>query len=259
VFVVQALEFHLQGVPQYSYAYQFFLFPYAVVAASVVNVATPSLARAHALGNSAEVGQRFGRAGRQVLSLVLPAAVGYLVLAKPAITLVLQHGNFGPGAVDQTAATLALFALGLPGFCVFFLAIRTFQAMRDTRTAFYCYLLENGTNIALAFVFYRPLGIKGLALSYSIAYTLAAIAAVVVLHRRLGTIGGRAILSSSLRSVVLSVVMAVTIAFVAAVIGSGTGLFGWVRLLVTVAAGGIAYLGGAGIAASRRGWQTSRR
>ena len=46
VFVVQALEFHLQGVPQYSYAYQFFQLPFGIIAVSVMSAVAPDLARA---------------------------------------------------------------------------------------------------------------------------------------------------------------------------------------------------------------------
>ncbi|HVB07239.1 MAG TPA: murein biosynthesis integral membrane protein MurJ [Acidimicrobiales bacterium] len=259
VFVVQALEYHLNKVADYSYAYQFFLFPYAVVAVSIVNVATPALARAHAAGDRVALGRTFGSAGRQVLALILPAAIGYLVLAKPLIALVLDHGRFVAADAVQTASTLALFALGLPAFCIWVLAIRTFQAMQDTRTAFWCYVLENGANIALAFAFYRPLGVKGLALAYALAYTVGAGVALAVLRRRLGTIGGRATALSCLRAVVLSLLMALAVAFTSAVLGSGSGLLGWLRLLVSVTVGGLVYLGGAGVAASMAGWQTSRR
>jgi hypothetical protein len=184
VFVILALEFHTGpgGVSAYTYAYTFFQLPFGVVAVSVVNVATPQLARAHTLGRPRELGARFGTAARQVLALVLPAAVGYLVLARPIISLVIDHGAEvaqGGAPARTTAATLAMFALGLPAFCLYLLAIRAFQAMQDTRTAFILYVLENATNILVALILYRTyLGVRGLALSYSIAYSVAALAAL---------------------------------------------------------------------------------
>jgi putative peptidoglycan lipid II flippase len=261
VFVVLALEYHLGGgsVSAYTYAYQFFVFPFAVVAVSVINVASPDLARAWAAGELRTMSERFATATRQTLALILPATIGYLLLARPAMVLLIQHGAETHQDAELTASVLALFALGLPGFSVFLLATRAFQAMQDTRTAFVCYALENGTNVLLAFVLYGPLGVRGLALSYSIAYTLAAIVALAVLRERLGRIGGRALLSSSLRSIALSLVMAFAVAFVSALLGSGTGLTGWVKLILTVAAGGAVYIGGAGAAGSFMAWQNSRR
>jgi len=261
LFVVLALEFHVGtgAVSAYTYAYAFFQFPFAVVATSIINVASPDLARLRTARRWRELGLRFGAALRQVLALILPATVGYLILARQAVELLLQHGAEGASAAHLTASVLALFALGLPGFCVFFLATRAFQAMQDTRTAFVLYVLENGLNILVAVLLYRPLGVRGLALSYSVAYTVAAFAALSVLRERLGTIGGRPLWSSSARSLVLSLVMAFAVALVAAAIGTGYGIGGWIRLLLAVAAGAAVYLGSAGVAATLQGWQTSRR
>ncbi len=261
VFVVLALQFRLGvgNVTAYTYAYTFFQLPFGVVAVSVINVASPGLARAHALGRLEVMGRRFGSAIRQTLALVLPATVGYLVLARPVVSLVLQHGAESEQAAHTTASVLALFALGLPGFCVYFVAIRAFQAMQDTRTAFVLYALENGVNVLLAFLLYHPLGVRGLALAYSAAYSLGALVALAILRERLGTIGGRALVTSSARSLLLSVAMAFIIAFLSALFGSGSGVGGWARLIGEVLVGGLVYLGGAGLAGSLASWQTSRR
>jgi len=152
-----------------------------------------------------------------------------------------------------------MFSLGLPAFCVFLLATRAFQAMQDTRTAFVLYVLENGTNILLAILLYHPLGVRGLALAYSVAYTVGALVALLVLRERLGTIGGRSLLTSSFRSVALSLVMAFVVALITALVGTGPGLTGWARLLLAAIAGAVVYLGGAGVASTITSWQTSRR
>ncbi len=47
--------------------------------------------------------------------------------------------------------------------------------MQDTKTAFRLYLVENVINVVLAIALVGPLGVRGLALSVSVAYTAAAI------------------------------------------------------------------------------------
>ncbi|MCU1490937.1 MAG: integral rane protein MviN [Acidimicrobiaceae bacterium] len=264
VFVVLALEVHLSrrvpgSVSAYTYAYQFFQFPFGVIAVSVINVASPDLARAWARGDLVGLGRRFGSATRQTLALVLPCTVGYLLLARPVVTLLLQHRAETASSAQLTASVLVMFALGLPGFCVFLLVTRALQAMQDARTAFVLYVFQNGTNLLLAALLYRPLAIRGLALSYSASYTLAALVALAVLRERVGTIGGRALLTATVRSTLLSLLMAFVVALVSAVVGSGTGIAGWAALLASVLAGVAVYLGGAGVAATVTGWQTSRR
>jgi putative peptidoglycan lipid II flippase len=149
--------------------------------------------------------------------------------------------------------------LGLPGFCIYLLTILAFQAMRDTRTPFFLYLLENGLNILLAFAFRSTLGAKGLALSLAIAYTVAAIAALAVLRNRIGSLGGFTVGRYVLRTVVCSLVMAFVVALVLAGVGSGQGIGLLVRVFVGVSSGIIAYALAAGLAGTFADWQTLKR
>lgn len=258
VFLILALAYrsagpHGSGVSAYIYAYTFFQFPFGVAAASIVNVATPDLARAWAARDLALVGQRFGVAVRQVLAVILPATVGYLVLARPAVTLFISHGAESASEAQTTASILVMFAIGLPAFCVFFLAVRTFQAMQDTRAAFLCYSVENGVNIVVALAIYKRLGVEGLALSYSVAYGIGVVVALIVLRARLGTIGGRSLAEAATRATALSLLMALVVAAVAAATGTATGIVGWVKLLFAVGAGLAVYFVGAGVAGTLAG------
>jgi peptidoglycan biosynthesis protein MviN/MurJ (putative lipid II flippase) len=131
--------------------------------------------------------------------------------------------------------------------------------MRDTRTVFWLYALENGLNIGLAFALYGRYGIQGIAVSYSIAYFVAAIVALVILRSHLGTIGGRSLLLSSFRALVMALVMAVVIAFVITLTGTSGGLIGWIKLAIAVVVGAVTYLGGAGLAGTIRAKGTPPR
>ncbi len=51
---------------------------------------------------------------RIVMLLILPAAVGLLVLASPLIALVFEHGAFEPYDTVRTAQALRLYLIGLP-------------------------------------------------------------------------------------------------------------------------------------------------
>ena len=50
--------------------------------------------------------------------------------------------------------------------------------MQRTKVAFYLYLVENGINVALAVALVHPLGVRGLALSLSVAYSVGALLGV---------------------------------------------------------------------------------
>lgn len=269
-FVVLALAVHLghASVTDYTYAFQFFQLPYGMIAVSVMSAVTPELARRFALGDSGELARQFGIGLRRMLAGVLPATVGYLLLAGPLVALLLQHGAFSSADARLTGRVLALFAIGLPGYCTYLLCIRGFQAMRDTRTAFFLYLLENGLNVLLAFVLTGAIRTEGLSLSLAIAYSVAAVVALLVLRRRMGGLGGRHVVGRYvIRSLTLSLVMGAAVALVTAAVGSDTGIGLLVRVLAGVVTGVIVYGAGAtlaaggtgfraGLAASDRGWQT---
>ena len=205
--------------------------------------------------------EQFGLGLRRTLAGVIPAAVGYLLLARPAISLI----SLGAGSTHHssgahlTATMLELLALGLPGFCVYLLAILAFQSMRDTRTPFFLYLLENGLNIALALGLRSTLGGRGLALSLAIAYSVSAVVALIVLRARVGGLGGFTVATYAARTVTCSLVMAFVVALVLAGVGSDQGPGLLERVVAAVVAGVASYALAAGLAGSLVDWQTSKR
>ena len=148
---------------------------------------------------------------------------------------------------------LELLALGLPSFSTYLLAILAFQSMRDTRTPFLLYLLENGLNIVLAFAFRSPLGGRGLALFLAVAYSVSAIAALAVLRVRVGGLGGRVVVRYVLRTVICSLIMAFVVALVLAGVGSDQGVGLLERVVAGVVAGVASYSLAVGLAGSLAG------
>jgi putative peptidoglycan lipid II flippase len=263
VFVVSAIAVNIGAatLTAYTYASIFFQLPFGIVAVSVMTTMAPVMASRFTKGDNAGFAEQFGLGLRRTMAGVIPAVVGYLLLAQPAISLIsLGAGSIHhSGGAHLTATMLELLALGLPGFCVYLLAILAFQAMRDTRTPFFLYLLENGLNILLAFAFRSTLGGKGLALSFAIAYTVAAVAALIVLRTRIGSLGGRSVGRYVARTVICSVAMAFVVALVIAGVGSNQGVGLLIRLCSAVIAGVVAYALAAGLAGTLAGWHNSNR
>jgi putative peptidoglycan lipid II flippase len=75
--------------------------------------------------------------GLRMLAVILtPAAFGYVVLAHPVVSILLERGQFGAADASRTGTTLLWFALGLPGFSLYLFAQRAFFARHDTKTPF---------------------------------------------------------------------------------------------------------------------------
>ena len=102
-------------------------------------------------------------------------------------------GTAPPGSTSTagTGPALALLAVGLPGFCTFLFVVRVLQSMQRTRIAFWLYVIENGINIVLAIVLVHSLGVRGLAISLSVAYSVAAVLGLLVLRSWLGRLGAK--------------------------------------------------------------------
>jgi len=244
LFVVILLAGSVAGpdpVSSYTYAYAFFQLPYGVIAVTVMSVVTPDLAEKWSTGQRAPFLHRMTGGLRAVLALIIPSAVGMLLLAKPAVALLLGHGHSSPASTATTGAALAMFSLGLPGFCTYLYLVRVLQSMQRTKVAFYLYLVENALNIALAVVLVHPLGVRGLALSLSIAYTVAAVLALAVFRQWFGRLAERETWAPLWRVVAATVPMAVVVLVVSNLSGSTsvTGLLA--RVVGAVVAGALTF------------------
>jgi putative peptidoglycan lipid II flippase len=246
------------GVSAWTYAYMFFQLPYGIVAVSVMTAVTPSLSARWARHDVAAFRHRMTYGLRATLAIIIPSAVGMVLLARPLIDLVLDHGAETSGQAATTAATLALFALGLPGFCTYLFMVRVLQSMQDTRTAFRLYLVENGINIVVGLALVGTLGVRGLALSLSIAYSVTALVALAVIRRRVGGLGGADLATPVKRILAATCVMAVTTVLALSVSGATTGVALLGRVVLAVVVGAVTYIVAAGVLGTRLAHRSER-
>lgn len=248
LFAVYALATDKGGdLSAYQAAFRFFQLPHAVLTVSIMSALQPELAAQWHAGATAEFRQRLAAGLRLTGGLLLPAAAGYALLAGPVITLVLEHGALDATSARLTGDTLALFALGLPGFSLFLLLTRAYQAMQDTRSVFVLYLGENAANVVLAVALYPAYGVRGLAAAYGIAYTGAAIAAAVHMSRRLHGLDGAAVRGSLARAALAAAVMSAAVAAVLRLLPDGGTLAAGVRVAAAAGCGLAVYAAGARI------------
>jgi putative peptidoglycan lipid II flippase len=184
VVIISILAKPSTGDPtRYTTAYQFFQLPHALLAVSIMVTFEPLLGRADSRGDRREFNSQLLLGFRLIGLLIIPAAVGYLALPKglDARTFT-ATGELGTAL--GLSSIIAAFAIGLPGFSTYLYALRGFYAMKNTKIPFVINCGENAINIATAIVFARWWGVVGLALSFSLAYTVSAGIAIAVLARR---------------------------------------------------------------------------
>jgi putative peptidoglycan lipid II flippase len=230
------------GVSAYTGAFIFFLLPHALFAVSIMTTLVPELSACAGRLDWAGFRNRFSMGLRLMALVVFPAATGYVVLAHPIVTALLEHGALSRDAADLAGDVLMAFGCGLPGFSVYLFTLRGFYAMHDTRTPFFLNLLQNTMQIGLSFALEPLLGVPGLALAYGIAYSAAALVALWVLKSRVGSLDARRVGRTIGKITVACAALALAVLGVAGRVGSDAGVGALVRTTVGLVVGGGAYV-----------------
>jgi putative peptidoglycan lipid II flippase len=167
------------------------MLPHGLIALSLGTVIFPQLARHHAAGDLAALRRVALGALRQVLFMALPAAAILGCLGAPIVRALFERGRFSAASTALTAQAFNFYAFGLAAFAAAEILVRTFYAMRDTRTPVYVGVLAVATNIGLGWGLLRlGAGLEGLATAFSVANTLEAALLLALLRPRLGRLGG---------------------------------------------------------------------
>jgi len=188
----------------YAAAFILFQLPHAIFSVSIMTALLPALSSRWASRDVGEFRSMLARGIRFTALIVIPSALGYLVLAGPIVRLLLQHGATSPEHAEQVARVLQFFAMGLFSFSAFQLLLRAYYAMQDTRTPALVNIASVAVNTAANIVLFQVLGVRGLALGFATAYTFGAIVLVLLIRRRLGGLEGRTILEGLGKVVVAS-------------------------------------------------------
>ncbi|WP_239374386.1 murein biosynthesis integral membrane protein MurJ [Frankia sp. Cj5] len=233
----------------YTYGYQIFQLPYAIIAVSVITALLPRMS-AHAADNRRDLVRQDLSTGMRLAAVVIvPAALMLLALGRPIAVTVFNHGAVSYAGALRIGDTLSAFAVALVPFSLFQVQLRAFYAHQDSRTPALINVGVVATNIVCALALssllpekHRPVA---LALAFAASYLVGVAASSTLLRARLdGIDGGR--ISRMLTQVTiaggLSAVLAAVVAWGVRVI-IGTGWLGsGVSVLLACAVGVMIYL-----------------
>ncbi len=250
--VVLALSDRIKGgVTAYTYAWTVFQLPYGVVAVSIMSATAPELSALWSRDDLVAFRRRLATGLRTTLAIIVPAGAGVLILSHPLVGLLFAHGTTSVPETVPIATALAMLSLGLPGFCVFLYAIRALQSIQDLRAAFWLYVVENGLNIVLAVALVGPLGVRGIALSISVAYSLSAVAALAYVRTRVQGLDGDVVVRPLVHVATATVALVLGAALGSNVTASESTVGLFLRVAVGTVAGGGAFVLAAGLFGGR--------
>jgi putative peptidoglycan lipid II flippase len=230
------------GISIYQGAYIFFQLPHGLVAVSLMTTIAPELAETAARRDFTAFRRNFALGLRLMTLVILPASAGLAVLAEPMVSVLLHRGALTGAQAAVTADCVALFTVGLLPFSLYLYALRGFYALQDTRTPFVLNCWENLINVGVAAALYPFMGVQGLALSFSVAYGVAALITLQSLSKRTDGVGldvrSRQVLARM--TVAAAVMTGAVILAVVALPGRPPAL---IELVVGVAVGVVVYAG----------------
>ena len=185
------------------------LLPLGVVGVAVSTASLPALALRAARADRTALLDTLSYTLRLLLTLLVPAAVGLVLLAEPITALLFQYGEFtAERSTPMTAAALAFYALGLPAYGLVKGLAQGFYAVQDTRTPVATSAISMIANVILNLALMGPMGLRGLALATSIAAWLNVALLFARLAGRVGPVAAGPLRASALRTVAGSAVLA---------------------------------------------------
>jgi putative peptidoglycan lipid II flippase len=173
-------------------AFRLMQLPLGIFGVAIGTVTLPLLSRIAATGDRKEFGVVLGRGMRLAFLLTLPATVGLMMLSRPIISLLYEHGKFSAHATDQAAIALQGYALGLCAYSVLKILSPAFYAIDKRRTPMVVSFISIGLNVLVNYVlaFKFNMGIQGLALGTG-CVAVANLLMLYVLMRRETTLASR--------------------------------------------------------------------
>ena len=239
----------VQGGPTAMFtAFAFFQLPYGVAAVSIMTALVPRMSAQAVEGDEDGFRASVGSGLRLMGLVLLPATAGYLVLSRPLVTTLLEHGVMSANSSRLVAEVLDMFALGLVPFSFFLLLLRAFYARQDARTPTLVNVVLNAVYAVLSLILFPAFRVQGLAFAHSLCYVTGAVLAGVLLSRRIGGLqSGRtfaALGRSAAASAVAALAMFGAVQGVNAVMGPG-GERALAQLLAGALSGGLAFVGAA--------------
>jgi putative peptidoglycan lipid II flippase len=191
------------GFPAYSYAWQLFQMPYAIVGISVITALLPRMSAHASEKNYSLVRSDFSGGVRLSSVIVVPAALILAVLGPALAQALFGYGSTSVAEARYIGLVFGIFSLGLVPYMMFQLMLRVFYAMHDSRTPMYIGVAVMATNIAFSLLALAvlPAGhvVEGVAAAFGLANVVGTVISWRILSHRLHGLAGRQIAGSLVR------------------------------------------------------------
>lgn len=171
----------------FTFAQQLQQLPIGLFGQTIAQAALPALSQLSAKDNQDEFIKTMRSAIHQILFLVLPVAMLFIVLRIPVVRLIYGASRFDWAATVATGMTLSAFSLSLFAQAIVQVLARGFYALMDSKTpvvvGVISVLLNSVLSVVFVLVFHMP--IWSLGISTSIASIVNALLLIYLLDRKI--------------------------------------------------------------------------
>ena len=233
----------------YSYAWQLFQLPYAIIGVSVITALLPRMSAHAAERRYPLVRDDFSTGVRLSSVIVVPAALLLIVLGAPLAEFLIAHGSTTVAEARYVGEVFAIFSLGLVPYMMFQLLLRVFYALHDSRTPMFVGVAVMAANIGISLLVLNvvPTGhvVEGLGASFGVSNVVGAVVSWRILSRRLDGLDGRQIADSLGRmhlAAVPALLFAWAVTFMVGVLFAPGPVYGFITVFLGGSGGLLLYL-----------------
>jgi putative peptidoglycan lipid II flippase len=206
------------GFTSYQNAFLTFILPHSVIAVSLVTALLP---RFSDMANSVEINRlsnSINKASLSLVSLMLPISVIMFFIGQPLAQLLFARGAASVEDARSTGYLLSIFAIALVPFSIFYLLLRGFYALEDTKTPFYINIVLNIINLSAAIYLFNYLPennkVAGLVIGYVASYVFTTPLLWYFLNKKQLNLKTWKFIKEALKPVVASSLMGLSLYFI---------------------------------------------
>ncbi len=152
-----------------SQSTRFLELPLGIFGVALGTVILPALSRHHVVTDRDGFSRSLDWGLRMTLLIAMPAMLGLLLLARPLISTLFQHGRFTAFDTDMDVLAVSALACGVPAYALVKVLLPAFYSRQDTRTpvragvtALLANIVFNVLFIGLLFALWAPAPVRQL-------------------------------------------------------------------------------------------------
>ena len=173
------------GLPAIYNAFLLVGLPIALLGQAIGQASFPRLSKEAEAGHWSEMRRILLRSLGGAIGLALPAVGALVLLGRPTIRVLFEHGQYTAAAGGLTYRILVAYALALPAYVATEVTTRGLIALRDTRTPLFTNSGQLLFRVVLISLLIGRLGVVAIPVAFAISATLETLILTAVLLTRL--------------------------------------------------------------------------